>query len=103
MRAGVERRVIHTGQLMTAVIDFTNGPWPVADAYHSHPHEQITYIAEGELIFLAEGEAPRRLNAGDLYAVPPNVPHAIQLLSKTARLIDSFTPRREDFLRGTAS
>jgi len=97
-REGVDRRLICTEQLMTAVLDFENGPWDQADPYHSHPHEQITYIAEGELIFLAEGDEPRHLKAGDLFAVPSNLPHSIQLLSKRARLIDCFHPIREDFL-----
>jgi quercetin dioxygenase-like cupin family protein len=98
-RPGCERRIIHTSQLMTVVIDIDNGPWETPDPYHSHPHEQITYIAEGELIFLAEGEEPRRLREGDLFAVPSGRPHAVQLLSKRARLVDSFNPIREDFLK----
>ena len=65
---------------------------------HSHPHEQITYIAEGELLFFAADDEPRRLVAGDCFAVPSNVPHSVQLLSKRARLIDTFHPIREDFL-----
>lgn len=98
-REGWERRIIHTSQLMTVVIDVNNGPWTEADPLHSHPHEQITYVADGEILFLSEGDEPRRLSAGDLFAVPPNKPHSIQLLSKSARLVDSFTPLREDFLR----
>jgi quercetin dioxygenase-like cupin family protein len=97
-RPGFERRIIHTSQLMTVVIDIDNGPWTSPDPYHSHPHEQITYIADGEVLFLAEGEEPRRLRAGDLFAVPSGRPHSIQLLSKRARLVDSFNPIREDFL-----
>lgn len=97
-RDGCERRILHTPTLMTVIIDFRNGPWAEPDPYHSHPHEQVTYIAEGELIFLAEGDEPKRLSAGDMFAVPPNQPHSIHLLSATARLIDSFTPLREDFL-----
>ena len=97
-REGCERRIIHTSALMTVVIDFNNGPWDVADPMHSHPHEQVTYIAQGELLFLAEGQETRRLVAGDLFAVPSGQPHSIQLLSKSARLIDSFNPIREDFL-----
>ena len=31
-------------------------------------------------------------------AVPPDRPHRIQLLTPTARLIDTFTPLRRDFL-----
>ena len=98
-REGFERRIIHTLNLMTVVIDIDGGPWTEPDPLHSHPHEQITYMAEGELLFLAGGDEPRRLRAGDLFAVPSGVPHSIQLLSKTARLIDSFTPVREDFLK----
>ncbi len=97
-RDGFERRIIHTDKLMTVVIDIDNGPWAEADPLHSHPHEQTTYIAEGELMFLCQGRAPERLGAGDIYATPPDVPHSIQLLSKTARLVDSFAPIREDFL-----
>ena len=97
-REGCERRIIHTSALMTVVIDFNNGPWDAADPMHAHRHEQVTYIAQGEVLFLAEGQAPRRLVAGDLFAVPSGQPHSIQLLSKSARLIDSFNPIREDFL-----
>jgi len=90
--------VIHTNDLMTVVLDIENGPWTAPDPYHSHPHEQISYVAEGEILFLAEGEEPRRLAAGDLFAVPSGRPHSIQLLSKKARLVDTFNPIREDFL-----
>ncbi len=98
VKEGLERKTIRTGKLMTVVIDFTGGPWEKADPYHSHPHEQTTYIASGEVIFLAEGEEPRRLSGGDLFAAPPGRPHSIQLLSESARLVDSFHPVREDFL-----
>jgi quercetin dioxygenase-like cupin family protein len=97
-REGFERRIIHTRDLMTVVIDIVNGPWTAPDPYHSHPHEQITYLAEGEILFLAEGQEARRMTAGDLFAVPSGVPHSVQLLSPTARLVDTFNPVREDFL-----
>jgi len=84
---------------MTVVLDVDNGPWTAPDPYHSHQHEQISYVAEGEILFLAEGEEPRRLGAGDLFAVPSGKPHSIQLLSKHARLVDTFNPIREDFLK----
>jgi quercetin dioxygenase-like cupin family protein len=98
-REGWERRIVHTSQLMTVLIDVTNGPWAAADPYHAHPHEQTTFVAEGEVLFLVEGDAPRHLYAGDLVAVPSGRPHAIQLLSAHARLVDSFNPIREDFLK----
>ena len=91
VRPGLSRRIIRTGNLMTVVIDFEDGPWAEADPFHSHPHEQTCYIAEGEVIFLSEGQEPRKLGAGDLFAVPPSIPHSIQLISKTARLVDTFS------------
>jgi quercetin dioxygenase-like cupin family protein len=99
VRPGFTRRIIRTGELMTVVLDIEGGPWAEADPFHSHPHEQTCYIASGEVMFLAEGSAPERLGAGDCFAVPPNVPHSIQLISESARLVDCFTPVREDFLK----
>jgi quercetin dioxygenase-like cupin family protein len=99
VRPGFTRRIIRTGELMMVVLDIEGGPWTKADPYHSHPHEQTCYVAAGEILFLAEGSMPEKLSAGSCFAVPPNVPHSIQLLSETARLVDNFHPVREDFLR----
>jgi quercetin dioxygenase-like cupin family protein len=98
VKPGVERRLIHGNDLMMVVIDFTNGPWKEPDPPHHHVHEQTTYVAEGELIFFCEGEADQHLKAGDMFFVPSNKKHTIQVLSKKVRLIDSFNPIREDFL-----
>ena len=63
VRPGLSRRIIRTAKLMTVVIDFEDGPWPAADPFHAHPHEQTCYIAEGEVIFLSEGQEPLKLSA----------------------------------------
>lgn len=94
---GRERYLTHTNDLMMVVIDFTDGPSTQPDPPHSHPHEQITYVAEGEVLFFL-GDAPHHLRAGDMIAVPSNVPHTIQLLTSPVRLIDTFNPIRQDFL-----
>lgn len=94
---GRERYHAHTDNLMMVVIDFSDGPAEAPDPPHSHPHEQVTYVAAGELLFFVDGE-PTRLTAGDLITVPGGVPHTIQLLTQTVRLVDTFTPLREDFL-----
>ncbi len=97
VKTGVVRRMLHTDKLHMVVIDFSNGPWKEPDPFHNHVHDQVTFVAEGELYFLCEGEDQQHLRAGDMFAVASNKMHTIQLLSKTARLIDSFTPLREDF------
>ena len=99
MRPGVDRRLGYTPNLMTAVIDFNNGPMTAPDPPHAHPHEQISYVAEGEVIFTV-GKESERLGPGDLVVVPSGIPHTIQLLTEHARLIDAFTPIRQDFLEG---
>jgi quercetin dioxygenase-like cupin family protein len=98
VRDGVQRRLIHTENLMMVVIDFTNGPWKDTDPWHDHRHEQTTYVASGEIIFFCEGESPQQLSTGDMFYVPSGKRHTIQLLSKSARLVDSFNPVRRDFL-----
>ena len=92
------RRFIHTDNLLTAIVDFNGGPWKEPDSFHSHPHEQTCYIADGEILFFMDEEAPVQLKKGDMFAVPSGIKHTIQLLTPTARLIDSFNPVREDFL-----
>ncbi len=98
VKAGVQRKIIMTDELMTVLIDFSNGPWEMPDLPHSHPHQQTSYIAEGEIVFYCENEPDQHLKAGDMYAIHPGKKHTIKLLSETARLVDSFYPAREDFL-----
>jgi len=98
VREGLERRLAHIGDLMTVVLDFSDGPWAEKEAPHSHPHVQSCYLAEGEIIFYCEGEPDEHLKAGDVFVVPSGKIHTIKLLSKTARLVDNFSPIREDFL-----
>jgi quercetin dioxygenase-like cupin family protein len=95
---GAERRLGYTDNLMIVVIDFHDGPKDAPDPLHSHPHEQVSYVAEGEIIFVLNGEKTR-LEPGDVFLVPSGEPHSIQLLTEHVRLIDCFTPIREDFLK----
>lgn len=98
VKDGLQRKIIHTKELMTVLIDFSNGPWEEPEPPHSHPHEQTSYVASGEIIFYCEGEEDQHLKTGDMFAVPSGKKHTIKLLSKKARLVDSFNPIREDFL-----
>lgn len=99
VRPGLERKIIHTGDLMTVIIDFSDGPWAEPEPPHSHPHVQTSYVAAGEIIFYCEGEPDQHLRAGDMFAVPSGKKHTVKLLTKHVRLVDSFNPLREDFLK----
>lgn len=93
----VNRRMSYLNNLMVTIVDI-DGPMSEPDPVHSHEAEQICYIAEGECIVFI-GDKQMAMKAGDIFAVPSNVPHAIQALSKKLRLIDSFNPIREDFIK----
>ncbi len=95
---GIQRRLGYTDHLMMAVYDFDGSPQAQPDPPHSHPHEQVSYVVEGEILFFLDG-VPTRLGPGDMFAVPSNRPHTIQRLTGRARLVDCFTPVREDFLK----
>ncbi|MBN1681469.1 MAG: cupin domain-containing protein [Anaerolineae bacterium] len=95
---GRTRYLAHTDDLMVVVIDFADGPSAEPDPPHSHPHRQITYVAEGEVLFFVDGQ-PHKLGPGDLITVASDVPHSIQLLTQHARLVDTFTPTRSEFLK----
>lgn len=97
IREGAERRLGFTENLMLVIVDFFDGPKGKPDPPHSHPHEQVSYVAEGEILFIMD-DRQTRLGPGDVFLVPSGKPHTIQQLTEHVRLIDCFTPVREDFL-----
>ncbi|MDA3880913.1 MAG: cupin domain-containing protein [Prolixibacteraceae bacterium] len=94
----IERRLIHTDNLMLVNVEFSDGPTKEPDPFHDHPHEQVSYLADGEIYLFVGDEEKVHLKAGDKFAIPSSVPHTIQRLTSYVRIIDCFTPLREDFL-----
>ncbi len=94
----IERRLLHSKNLMMVNVLFTDGPTTAPDPFHSHPHEQAAYIAEGEILLFMADEEPVHLKSGDHFVVESGVKHTIQRLTKVVRIIDCFTPIRQDFL-----
>lgn len=91
---GNRRRVVlHTPELMLVEFAFEEGG---VGALHSHPHVQASYVAAGRFEVTVGGQT-RVLNAGDSFIAPSNVVHGVKAL-EAGRLVDSFTPRRADFL-----
>ncbi len=92
---GVMRKVLsYSKNLMACELTFEKG---AVGAPHSHPHEQIGYIVSGRLVYQEEGQEDKILETGDTYYVAPNVVHGVQILEDT-KLLDIFTPMREDFV-----
>ena len=43
--------------------------------WHTHPGDEISYIAEGEAMLLIAGQPPRKVAAGEGFVVPAGVVH----------------------------
>jgi quercetin dioxygenase-like cupin family protein len=66
---------------------------------HSHPNEQITFIAEGALKFWIDGKIIV-VSAGEVLTIPPNMSHKAEALEDTVDY-DVFNPPRADWMSGT--
>ena len=63
---------------------------------HAHPHEQVSYVLEGEFELTVDGVA-YKLVPGQLFVIPSNIPHS-GIAITDAYILDVFTPVREDYL-----
>lgn len=91
---GSSRRVIlDLPELMLVEFTFEKGG---VGALHSHPHLQTSYVAEGTFEVTIDG-VTETIGKGGAYIVPTGLVHGVKAL-EAGKLIDSFTPRREDFL-----
>jgi quercetin dioxygenase-like cupin family protein len=65
---------------------------------HTHPQEQMGTVLEGEMELDIDGDR-RVLHAGEVYSIPPSLPHGARAVGdKPSVALDVFTPRREDFV-----
>jgi quercetin dioxygenase-like cupin family protein len=93
--AGVVRKVLAYCDAIMAVENcFDTG---AVGAMHSHPHTQITYVAEGRFRFTIDGEE-KEVAKGDTLCKQNGVKHGCVCLEKGV-LVDFFTPMREDFIK----
>ncbi|WP_265517373.1 cupin domain-containing protein [Nitratireductor luteus] len=90
----VTRRVLSDSpELMVVEFAFAEGG---VGALHSHPHVQATYVQSGRFEFTIAGET-FEVGPGDSFVVPSGAEHGCRALEPGV-LVDSFTPRRDDFL-----
>ena len=66
---------------------------------HAHDSEQMTYVLQGALRFLIQGEEIT-VREGEVLHIPSWVPHQAEALEDTFE-IDLFSPIRQDWLDGT--
>lgn len=94
LEPGIERQMIVGEKLMICRLRI--GPNIVTPA-HDHPHEQMTIVERGRVLFTI-GDEQRTAQAGDVLHFPPGAWHGATMLDEEVILIDIFSPIREDFL-----
>ena len=93
------RRLVTGERIMVAQVELTRG---CIVPQHAHVHEQMTVVVDGCLRLKVgdDGAESYDLRAGEVISLPSNVPHAAEALEDT-RVIDLFSPPREDWLNRT--
>jgi quercetin dioxygenase-like cupin family protein len=90
---GVEIFTTAGDNIMLSVVEFE--PHSVVPA-HSHPHEQMGLLVDGELTFTIGGET-QLVKAGQMWRIPGGVEHRVVAGDKPAKALDVFHPVREDY------
>ena len=80
-------------RLMLSLVEFV--PGAVVEE-HAHPHEQAGMILQGRATFFI-GSEQKTLGPGDVYFIPGNVRHRVVALDEPVRVLDVFTPIREEY------
>ncbi|MDW8121254.1 MAG: cupin domain-containing protein [Armatimonadota bacterium] len=90
---GVTIRTLWGDHIMLSFVHFEPGSEVPP---HSHPHEQMGLLLEGELEFRI-GDEVRILKKGDCWWVPSGVPHSVKNLAPKSIALDIFYPIREEY------
>ncbi|MBI2202009.1 MAG: cupin domain-containing protein [Armatimonadetes bacterium] len=92
---GARIRTMWGERIMVSMVDLE--PGSVVPA-HTHPHEQMGVVLEGEFHMRVGGEE-RLLKPGDVYLVPSNMEHSVTVGATRAQVADLFSPPREDYMQ----
>ncbi len=92
---GVTRQVLSDSpELMVVAFRFKEDG--AEGKLHNHPHVQSTYVESGRFRFTVDGQS-FEVAPGDSFVIPSGAQHGCLCLAP-GTLIDTFTPRRDDFL-----
>lgn len=80
-------------QMMLSYVEFE--PHAVVEP-HSHEHEQMGLLLEGELTFTV-GDEKQTLQVGEMWRIPGGVEHSAVAGDAPVKALDVFHPVREDY------
>jgi quercetin dioxygenase-like cupin family protein len=99
-----DKAAAQTTGLKRTILQRTDGPSPgfetvlasveiepgAAVARHTHPGVESSYLVEGEIEFLMDGQPSRMLKPGEGFQVPTGVPHSAKNGERPARLVGTY-------------
>jgi len=91
---GVTMRSAYLTQVMVTFVDLADGS---VVPEHSHPHEQISVIVSGQLLFSVEGEE-RLVRGGEVVLIASGARHGVKVVGGPAVAYDCWSPIREDYI-----
>jgi quercetin dioxygenase-like cupin family protein len=89
----ISRKIVSGERQMLAQIYLKRG---ALVPMHSHESEQMTYILQGSLRFLVDGEEVV-VREGEVLHIPSRLPHQAEALEDTLEL-DVFSPVRAEWM-----
>ena len=89
---GFNARFIHTDSQTLSLVEVDEG---AILPTHSHFHEQISQVLEGEFELIIDGVS-KVCRKGDIAVIHSNVEHSGKALS-ACTILDIFNPIREDY------
>jgi quercetin dioxygenase-like cupin family protein len=90
---GVHIQTCAADKMMLSLVEIE--PHAVVEE-HSHPHEQMGVLLEGEAVFYI-GDEQKTVKPGDTWRIPGGVRHRVVALEKRVRALDVFCPIREEY------
>ncbi len=90
---GLSTRIYAGEQAMLSIVDIEPG---AVGNEHAHPEEQWGVLLKGSGFRTQDGEEIA-VSAGDFWRTPGGVPHAFRAGPEGARVLDIFSPPRDEY------
>ena len=90
---GVSTRIFPGDHAMLSVVCLDPG---YESEIHSHRQEQWGILLEGSGVRIQDGEETP-VSSGDFWRTPPDISHASRAGPKGARVLDVFSPPRDEY------